>query len=65
MDPILINFMLQNIGVPVVAAIIKAHRDANGGAMPTSEQVIAHFTDDWQKWTNQGKQWLLDTANNK
>ena len=58
MDPLLVNFILQSIGIPVVAEIIKAWKTAHNGTFPTSEEVISAFVDDWQKWVKQGNDWL-------
>jgi len=58
MDPILINFLLQNIGLPIVAAIVKAHKDAGTLSTLTSEGVISDYLADVAKWTTQGKDWL-------
>jgi hypothetical protein len=63
MDVTLINFLLQNIGFPIVTQIIAARKAANALATITSEQVIADFLADVGKWTKQGTDWL--TANPK
>lgn len=58
MDPTLINFLLQNIGFPVVTQIIQARKAAGQLATVTSEQVISDFLADVAKWTKQGEDWL-------
>ena len=60
MDPILLNFLLTNIGVPVVSEIIKAWQTAHQTSnLPTSIDVINMFTADYTKWIAQGQSWLL------
>ena len=58
MDPTLINFLLQNIGFPIVMQIIQARKAANALSTVTSEQVIMDFLADVKKWTDQGNAWL-------
>jgi hypothetical protein len=58
MNP-LVTFLLEQIGVPVTAMIIKEYQTAHAGAWPTPEQVAQTFIDDVAKWTNQGNAWLL------
>lgn len=58
MDPILINFFLQNIGLPIVAAIVKARQGSQALGTVTSEQVVSDYLADVAKWTAQGKDWL-------
>lgn len=55
----LIQFLLTQIGLPVVSLIIKDYQAAHAGVWPTSEQVVQAFLDDVKKWTDQGKAWLL------
>lgn len=54
----IVTFLLQQIGVPVIALIIKEHQAAHNGQFPTSEQVVQIFIDDVKKWTDQGTAWL-------
>lgn len=54
----LVNFLLQQIGLPVISMIIKDYQVAHNGAWPTSEQVVQAFIDDWKKWVAQGTNWL-------
>lgn len=61
MDPLLVNFLLQNIGFPIVMQIINAHKAAGTLSTLTTEQVIADFSADTAKWQAQGNAWL--TAN--
>lgn len=58
MNP-LVNFLLQQIGLPVISLIIKDFQTAHNGTWPTSEQVVQAFIDDVKKWTDQGNAWLL------
>ena len=59
MDPVLVNFLLMNIGVPVISEIIKAWQTAHSTAnLPTSTDVINMFTADYTKWIAQGQSWL-------
>ncbi len=58
MDPVLLNFLLQNIGFPVVMQIINARKAASQLSTVTSEQVISDYAADTAKWISQGQQWL-------
>lgn len=55
----LIQFLLEQIGVPVVSMIIKEYQAAHNNTWPTPEQVAQTFLDDANKWINQGNAWLL------
>lgn len=57
MNP-LIQFLLEQIGLPVVTMIIKNYQTTHTGQFPTSEQVVQTFIDDVKKWTDQGTAWL-------
>jgi hypothetical protein len=57
--PVLVQFLLEQIGVPVVGMIIKEYQTAHNNTWPTPEQVAQTFIDDISKWTNQGNAWLL------
>ena len=61
----LVEFILTNIGAPVVSMIIKEYPTAHAGAWPTSEQVAQTFIDDVTKWTTQGTTWLLNNPATK
>lgn len=54
----LIQFLLQQIGLPVVAMIIKEWQTSHAGKFPSSEEVVQIFIDDATKWINQGNAWL-------
>lgn len=54
----LIQFLLKNIGVPVVALLIKEFQAKNNNVFPTAEQVAQMFIDEPAKWINQGTAWL-------
>ena len=56
----LVQFLLQNIGLPVVAMIVKEWQTAHNNTWPTPEQVAQTFLDDVSKWTTQGRNWLAD-----
>lgn len=58
MDAVLLNFLLQSIGIPVVSAIVKRHHDQSTLDTLTSEQVIKDFYADVSGWQKQGKDWL-------
>lgn len=58
MDPILANFLLQNIGFPIVMQIIAAHKAAGTLATLTTEGVATEFLADTNKWIGQGQSWL-------
>lgn len=55
---VLIEFLLTQIGVPLIAQIIKQHQTANNGTWPTPEQVAQTFIDTPAMWANQGNDWL-------
>ena len=57
MNP-LFQFLLTQMGLPVVSLIIKEWQTAHAGTFPTSEQVIQIFIDDTNKWIAQGNAWL-------
>lgn len=57
MNP-LIQFLLEQIGLPVITMIVKDYQVAHQGAWPTSEQVVQAFIDDTNKWIAQGNAWL-------
>ena len=57
--PVLVQFLLEQIGVPVVGMIIKEYQTAHNNTWPTPEQVAQTFIDDIAKWTSQGNAWLL------
>ena len=57
--PVLVQFLLEQIGVPVVGMIIKEYQTAHNNTWPTPEQVAQTFIDDISKWTTQGNAWLL------
>lgn len=56
--PVLVEFLLTQIGAPLIAAIIKQHQIANNGAWPTPEQVAQIFIDTPAMWVKQGNDWL-------
>ena len=56
--PPIVNFLLEQIGVPVVGMIIKEFQAANNNAWPTPEQVAQTFIDSSAKWISQGNAWL-------
>lgn len=56
--PVLIEFLLTQIAVPLIAQIIKQHQVANNGTWPTAEQVAQTFIDTPAMWINQGNDWL-------
>ena len=58
MDPILANFLLQNIGFPIVMQIIAAHKTAGTLSTLTTEGIATEYMADTNKWTTQGKTWL-------
>jgi hypothetical protein len=60
MDITLVNFLLQNLGVPIIAAIIKQHQANNNNSLAglTSESVITTWLSDPKKWEDQGNAWL-------
>lgn len=58
MNP-LVNFLLTQIGLPVVSMIIKDWQTVHNGTFPTGEQIVQAFVDDVKKWTDQGNAWLL------
>lgn len=55
----LVQFLLTQIGVPVVGMIVKEYQTAHAGTWPTPEQVAQDFIDNVSKWTTQGNAWLL------
>lgn len=55
----LIQFLLTQIGLPVVTMIIKDYQTAHNGTWPTSEQIVQEFIDNGNKWIKQGKDWLI------
>lgn len=54
----LVNFLLEQIGVPVISQIIKEYQTAHNNIWPTPEQVAQTFIDDTAKWIKQGNDWL-------
>lgn len=54
----LIEFLLTQIGLPVITLIIKEYQTAHNGAWPTSEQIVQEFVDNGAKWIKQGEDWL-------
>ena len=56
--PPLVSFLLQQIGLPVVAMIVKEYQTAHNGTWPTPEQVAQIFLDNASKWIKQGNDWL-------
>ncbi len=54
----LVQFLLQQIGLPVVSMIIKEYQTAHNNNWPTPEQVAQTFLDDVAKWTSQEANWL-------
>ena len=55
----LVQFLLTQLGVPVVGMIVKEYQTAHNNTWPTPEQVAQTFIDDVAKWTAQGNAWLL------
>ena len=55
----LVQFLLTQIGVPVVGMIVKEYQTAHNNTWPTPEQVAQIFINDIAKWTTQGNAWLL------
>jgi hypothetical protein len=55
----LVQFLLTQLGVPVVGMIIKEYQTAHNNTWPTPEIVAQTFIDDVAKWTAQGNAWLL------
>lgn len=58
--PVLVEFLLTQIGAPVISIIIKEYQTAHKGAWPTGEQVAQTFIDDTSKWITQGTVWLTN-----
>lgn len=56
--PPLVNFILEQIGLPVVSMIVKEYQTAHNGTWPTPEQVAQTFLDDVARYTTQGNAWL-------
>ena len=54
----LVQFLLEQIGVPVVGMIVKEYQTTHNNTWPTPEQVAQTFIDDVAKWTAQGNAWL-------
>lgn len=63
MDSILVGFLLKEIGLPIVAAIIKAKKDAGHVGELTGAEVAMEFVNNVKKWTDQGKAWLAAPEN--
>ena len=58
MNPALIAILLQQIIIPEVAAVIRAHANATGGKMPTDAEVIAALQLDADRALAIGQAWL-------
>jgi hypothetical protein len=55
----MVTFLLQQMGVPLIAMIVKEFQTAHNGNWPTPEQVAQDFIDRVKYWTDQGNAWLL------
>lgn len=57
MNPALLVAIIQNIIVPEVAGIIRAHRQQTG-TDPTDAEIIAKLNLDATRFINEGEAWL-------
>lgn len=57
MNPALIAALLQQILIPEIVAVIRAHHNATG-QLPTDAQVIAALSSDADKGITIGEAWL-------
>ncbi len=58
MNPLVISALVQQVLVPEIAAIIRAHANATNGQMPTDAQVIAALGSDTDRFINIGNAFL-------
>jgi len=58
MNP-LVMFLLQQVGAPVVAMLIKNYQASHNNEWPTPEEVAQMFIDEPAKWIKQGNDWLV------
>lgn len=56
--PALIAALIEQVLVPEISAIIRAHRNATGGTMPTDAQIIAALGTDANTGISIGEAWL-------
>ena len=58
MNPVLMASLIQNVMVPLIASIVRAHVNASGGKLPTDADVIAALGADTTNFANIGVAFL-------